>query len=154
MRKRFDATSTKRARLGLGRQNRTLTDRDRCRLGSLLVSRETEGFGNSRSQFELETSLEEADTISAEFAPRELVTMNSTVGLVDAETGKRQLCTLVYPEDRDLVRNGVGVLQRLGLGLLGRRVGDVVKVRSGPRTRTFRIDSLLYQPEAAGDTHL
>lgn len=154
MRKRFDATSSHRARLGLGRQKMTVTDRDRCRLGSLLVSRETAGFGNSRSQFELETSLEEADTISAELAPRELVTINSTVGLVDAESGERQLCTLVYPEDRDLVRNGVGVLQRLGLGLLGRRVGDVVKVSGGAQTRTFHIESLLYQPEAAGDTHL
>jgi regulator of nucleoside diphosphate kinase len=98
--------------------------------------------------------LEEAVSIPAERTPGELVTMNSTVRLVDLETGEHQLCTLVYPDDRDVVRNSVGVLQRLGLRLLGRRVGDIVEVQDGNRFKKLRIESLLYQPEAAGDTHL
>ena len=132
----------------------TVTDRDRCRLGHLLTSEETAAFGNSRLRVDFETTLEEAATIPAELTPSQLVKMNSTVGLIDLESGEHQLCTLVYPEDRDLVRNSVGILQRLGLCRLGRRIGDIVEVQDGIRARRFRIDSLSYQPEAEGDTHL
>jgi len=103
---------------------------------------------------DLETTLEEATTIPADFTPRELVTMNSTVGLVDLESGEHKFCTLVYPDDRELVRNSVGILQRLGLCLLGQCIGDIVEVQDGSRVRRLRIESLPYQPEAAGDTHL
>ena len=106
------------------------------------MSAETAAFGSSRLRSDLETTLEEATTIPAECTPCELVTMNSTVELIDLESGERQLCTLVYPDDRDLVRNSVGILQRLGLCLLGRRIGDIVEVQDDNRARRFRIDSL------------
>jgi len=154
VRNRNHAIATQRAAPGMGQWNMTLTDRDRWRLGHFLASSETAGFGSGRSRFDLETSLEEAETISAEHTPRGLVTMNSSVGLVDVDSGEGQLCTLVYPDDRDLVRNSVGILQQLGLSLLGRQIGDIVEVKEGSRARRLRIDSLHYQPEAAGDTHL
>jgi regulator of nucleoside diphosphate kinase len=131
-----------------------ITDRDRCRLGCLLTSEKAAAFGNSRVRVDLETTLEEAATIPAELTPRELVTMNSTVGLIDLDSGERQLCTLVYPDDRDFVRNSVGILQPLGACLLGRRIGDILEFHDGNRARRLRIDSLPYQPEAAGDIHL
>jgi regulator of nucleoside diphosphate kinase len=132
----------------------TINDIDRRRLGHFLSSTETAALGSARSRFELETRLEEADTVPAELTPRELVTMNSTAELIDLESGDHQIFTLVYPDDRDLVRNSLGILQRLGLRLLGRRIGDIVEVQDGIRARRFRIDSLSYQPEAEGDTHL
>jgi regulator of nucleoside diphosphate kinase len=132
----------------------TVNDRDRCRLGHLLTCEETVAFGSACVRFDLETTLEEAATIPAAATPRWLVTMNSTVVLKDLATGERKTCRLAYPEDREFLRNSVGILQRLGLCLLGRCVGDIVEVQERNQVRRFRIESLPYQPEAAGDSHL
>jgi len=131
-----------------------LTDKDRCRLAHFLSSEATAAIGNARMRFNLELSLEEAETIAAELTPRSLVTMNSTVVLTDLTSGEHRICTLVYPDDRDLVPNSVGVLQRLGQCLLGRCVGDIVSIPEGKQIRKFRIEALPYQPESAGHTHL
>ena len=132
----------------------TITDRDRCRLGHLLTSEITAAFGNSHSRWELEARIEDALAIPAERVPSHVITMNSTIVLVDLESGERSRCTLVYPEDRDWIRNSVGVLQPLGRRLLGRSVGEVIEMHDHRSHRRFLVESMLYQPEAAGDTHL
>jgi regulator of nucleoside diphosphate kinase len=133
------------------RQNKpTLTDMDRCRLSRLLTSSEAAGYGSQRSRFNLEMKLEEAEAIPARRAPSSLVTMNSTIAMVDVESGERRRCTLVYPEDRDLIPHSVGVLQPLGQHILGRCKGDVVDAIEGGRRRRLKIEAIEYQPEAAG----
>jgi regulator of nucleoside diphosphate kinase len=132
----------------------TITDRDRCRLGYLLTCERTAAFGNSRSRWELEERIADAASVPAERLPADVVTMNSTVVLLDQETGERTSCTLVYPEDKEFIRNSVGVLQPLGRCLLGQSVGDVFEVQERGCGRRFRVESILYQPEAAGDSHL
>jgi regulator of nucleoside diphosphate kinase len=102
----------------------------------------------------LERRIEEAQTIPVACTPGTLVTMNSTVVLVDVKSGERSTCTLVYPEDRDLIPHSVGVLQQSGQCILGRSVGDIVQMTEGAKTRRFRIESIEYQPEAAGAAHL
>jgi|SRR6478609_2539237 len=138
----------------MGKQDITLTDVDRSRLGTLLNCAETAAYGGSRSRFELETKVEEAEAIPVACAPRTLVTMNSTVVLVDVRSGERRTLTLVYPEDRDLIPHSVGVFQQSGQCILGRRVGDIVQLTEGAGSRRFRIESIPYQPEAAGARHL
>jgi regulator of nucleoside diphosphate kinase len=138
----------------MGQHDITLTDVDRCRLGALLTSAETASYGGARSRFDLERQLEEAEAIPVAQTPRTLVTMNSTVALVDVSSGERRTCTLVYPEDRDLIPHSVGVLQQSGQRILGRRLGDIVQLAEGTNARQFKIESILYQPEAAGAGHL
>jgi len=134
--------------------NLTLTDVDRRRLGTLLSRAETAAYGGARSRFELETKVENAKAVPADYAPPMLVTMNSTVVLEDVRSGDCRTCTLVYPDDRDLIPHSVGVLGPWGQGILGRRVGDIVQLPVGAGSRRFRIESILYQPEAAGASHL
>jgi regulator of nucleoside diphosphate kinase len=143
-----------RRRAAMGWSNTTITDRDRCRLARFLDCEATAAIGNPRMRFNLELTLEQARTIAAESAPPWLVTMNSTVVLSDVTSGEHMTCTLVYPEDRDLIPNSVGVLQRLGQCLLGRCVGDIFHIQEGKQLRSYCIESLPYQPEAAGHTHL
>jgi regulator of nucleoside diphosphate kinase len=138
----------------MGKRYMTVTDRDRSRLGYLLTCERSAAFGNPRSRSELEATIEEATCVPADRAPAQLITMNSTVVIVDLETGERALCTVVYPEDRDFIRNSAGVLQPLGRCLLGRSVGEVIEVPERGRKRRFRVESMVYQPEAAGDSHL
>jgi regulator of nucleoside diphosphate kinase len=129
---------------------KTLTDMDRCRLSNLLACVELAGYGNPQSRFDLETVLEEAEAIPAQRAPRSLVTMNSTVVLVDVESNMHRECTLVYPDDSDLIPHSVSILQQLGQRILGRREGDVVHAVESGKPRRFRIESVEYQPEAVG----
>jgi regulator of nucleoside diphosphate kinase len=131
-----------------------LTDVDRSRLGTLLICEAAAGYGSARSRADLETRVEEAEVISVAATPRTLMTMNSTLVLADANSGERRTCTLVYPEDRDLIPHSVGILQQLGQRLLGRCVGDIVQMNEGPGAKQFRIETILYQPEAAGAGHL
>jgi regulator of nucleoside diphosphate kinase len=76
--------------------------------------------------------------------------MNSTVELLDTHTGERRRVTLTYPDDCELMSNGISVLDPLGVKLLGCEIGDTVY----DDTRKFRITKILYQPEAAGALHL
>jgi regulator of nucleoside diphosphate kinase len=138
----------------MGQHDITLTDVDRCRLGALLTCTETAGYGRARARFDLEGKVEEAEAIPAAQTPRTLVTMNSTVVLVDVSTGERRKWTLVYPEDRDLIPHSVGIFQQSGQSILGRSTGDIVQLTEGASSRQFRIESILYQPEAAGASHL
>jgi regulator of nucleoside diphosphate kinase len=130
-----------------------LTDVDRRRLGSLLSCEEAAAYGSLHSRAELEARLEEADAIPVADTPPTLVTMNSTVLLADVRTGERSTCTLVYPEDRDLVPRSVGVFQS-GQCLLGRSVGDIVEMPDQAKSTRFKIESVIYQPETAGASHL
>jgi regulator of nucleoside diphosphate kinase len=138
----------------MGRKNMTLTDVDRGRLGSLLTCAESAAYGSPRSRFRLEAQIEEAESIPAACAPRTLVTMNSTVMLTDVSSGQRRTCTLVYPDDTDLIPGSVGVLQPLGQSILGCSVGDTVRMTDGGGTRKLKIESIVYQPEFAGAAHL
>ena len=101
----------------------------------------------------MEARLEEADAIPVADTPPTLVTMNSTVLLADVRTGERCKYTLVYPADRDLVPRSVGILQS-GQCLLGRSVGDIVEMNDQAKAKRFKIESIIYQPESAGASHL
>jgi len=138
----------------MDRCHRTLTDVDRRRMGTLLSRRDMSALGRPRLRFNLECEIEEASCIPSELTPDSLVTMNSTVVLSEPETGARRTCTLVYPEDRDLFADAVSILQELGGSLLGHSVGDTVEVRETGKVRRLLIESIIYQPEAAGDEEL
>jgi len=70
--------------------------------------------------------------------------------LLDLESGDRTAVSLVFPDAQVDDDSRVPVLSQLGLALLGCREGDVLawQTRDGPRR--LRIESVIYQPEAAG----
>jgi regulator of nucleoside diphosphate kinase len=136
-----------------GRSGRMITDVDRRRLGTLLTTREGRASGTMRSIDRLTTLLEDACSVAAIEAPKTLVTMNTTVELVDVETGSCRLVTMVYPPDTDDVPDGASVIEPLGLALIGCQVGDVLQCPDEPG-RDFRITEIIYQPERTGNRHL
>lgn len=127
-----------------------LTDVDRRRLGTLLGRADAQAVGRPRWRHRLERKTEEAECVACERTPRTLVTMNSTLVLLEPGSNRRRTVTLVYPDDQDLAPDGVSVLQELGCLLLGRRVGDTVVVTTAGKRRRYVIEALLFQPEAAG----
>ena len=127
-----------------------LTDVDRQRLGTLLTRIDSQAVGSSRLRGKLERKLEDAGSVAVAYAPDTLVTMNSRVVVREMETGDKRTHTLVYPEDRDLADGSITVLQDLGCSLLGHRVGETVGVRDANQSKRYRIEELLFQPEAEG----
>jgi regulator of nucleoside diphosphate kinase len=131
-------------------QNCCVTDADRCRLGAILTSSEGRAWGRRNGLGALEERLEDARSVESEKTPRNLVTMNSVVELMDVESGNRRQVALTYPKDCDLVPNSVSVLEPLGTQLLGSQLGDIVSFGDCQD----RVAQIIFQPEAAGARHL
>jgi regulator of nucleoside diphosphate kinase len=127
-----------------------VTDADRCRLGSLLTSREGKALGSRRARAKLYSVLERATPIAPHDVPETLVTMNTTVELVDLESRARRVVTLEYPEDLDVVADGVSVFAPLGMALIGCQEGDLIQYREDQRSRHMRVARIVRQPEHAG----
>ncbi len=128
-----------------------ITNADRSRLGSLLETRVSYDSNGATWRDELEVLLEEAPCVEMTAASDGLVTMNSTVRLVDADTGETRTVTLTYPDDRVFVPDAISVLAPLGVALIGRSEGDVVECLDEECRRRWRIAEIVYQPEREGE---
>jgi regulator of nucleoside diphosphate kinase len=84
--------------------------------------------------------LENAEVVSSDAVPPDVVTMNSQVALAYESTGVRRLVTLVYPPDAQASLDRISVLDPLGMALLGARSGQLVP-------GGMRIEEVVHQPE-------
>lgn len=92
-----------------------------------------------------------ADIVPGERVPADVVTVNSTLSFRDEGGGGVHRVTLVYPEEFSVADRRISVLSPVGRALLGRRVGDWVKLdMPDGSAREIQIFALHYQPEAAG----
>lgn len=98
----------------------------------------------------LQNELDRAHVVDSTAIPHNVVTMNSRVRLKDMETGEEKIYTLVFPSDADIARNRISILAPIGTAILGYRAGDTVDWLVPAGKRKFRIQEILYQPEAAG----
>jgi regulator of nucleoside diphosphate kinase len=98
---------------------------------------------------QLDEELDRAEIIKPEKVPPDVVTMNSTFRLGDLESGEEVVYTVVFPAQADFSGGKISVLAPIGTAILGYRVGDIVEWRVPAGTKRFKIEELLYQPEAA-----
>jgi regulator of nucleoside diphosphate kinase len=130
-----------------------LTVQDLARL-RVVVDLHSGGIERSAAEM-LEAELDRAHVVAQEGLPPDVVSMRSRVLYEDADTADRREAVLVYPEEADLARSRISVLAPIGTALLGLQAGQSVSWPvPGHRTRTIRVLSVVYQPEAAGDRHL
>lgn len=92
-----------------------------------------------------------AKLLSPNEVKKNVITMNSQVKLKDLSSGREAEITITYPADADPGKRRVSILSEIGLALLGRKENDVVSWRVPRGTGNFRIEEVVYQPEAAGD---
>ena len=130
------------------RRKTTITRPDRDRLARVTQSK-TNLIRWGLFIDELVREIDRARVISPARVPPNVVTMYSTVRIRDAKAGTAEVFTLVYPEDAALALGQLSVLTPVGTALLGTRVGDVVRVETADGIRSFAVEALLYQPEAA-----
>lgn len=95
-----------------------------------------------------------AEIVDPQKIPRNVVTMNSLVKFRDMNTQEVYIYSIVYPANADFENGKISVLAPIGMALLGYRVGDLVEWPVPAGMRRFKVEEVLYQPEAAGQYEL
>lgn len=131
-----------------------ITEFDLRRLQQLLEEASHTNFRGREDLANLNAELARAEIVAPDQVSRYVITMNSTVVLLDLETGEEETYTLVFPEAADIAGGKISVLAPIGTGMLGYEVGDVFEWVVPAGTRRLQVKEILYQPEAAGDFHL
>ena len=128
-----------------------VTETDRARLNEMIRSLRVVGDPFRAHLRELEDQLRRATVVPASRVDRDVVTMDSRVRLLDLNTRRTETLSLVYHGEAGMFGTRLSVLSPLGVRVLGSRVGDVIEWPVPCGLRRLRIQSVLYQPEAAGD---
>ena len=131
-----------------------LTDFDLKRLKKLLRTSSKTGERKNSYLEQLRKEVEKAVVVPSEDIPKDVITMNSKVSLIDLESMKELVYTLVFPEDADSLSGKISVLAPVGTALLGYRVGDVIEWDVPAGKRRLKVKEILYQPEASGEYSL
>lgn len=139
----------------MGRKRRIyVTEFDMKRLEKLIELLHEFADRDKKHLQELEDELGRAKVVAPREIPRNVVTMNSRVLVRDLSSNEEVEYHLVFPGGADVHQNKISILAPIGTALIGGRVGDVVEWQVPAGIVRFRIEEVLYQPEAAGDYQL
>ncbi len=126
-----------------------VTERDRVtiekRIGLLTGGVNQDSWESVRH---LHDELDGATVVVESQMPEDVVTMNSSVVLLDLDTGGERLCTLVYPGYFSDAPDRVTVLSPLGTALLGARIGTEIEYECSKGHRRVQVEDIVYQPKA------
>lgn len=131
-----------------------ITTVDRTRLMAILNSPSIREGKDKDHLAELRAELERAVIVEPGQVPADVITMNTRVKVRDMKSGKSSEYTLVYPHGADITHNMISILAPIGTALLGYRTGDLIEWKVPGGTRVLKVESVLYQPESAGDVNL
>lgn len=134
--------------------NVLITTEDRQRLADMTARLKASGAARLDHLAELERTVAAAELVSPRAIPADVVTLNSRFRLRDLASRRRMDVVLADPNNIALFGDRLSVAGPCGAAVLGRRVGDVVTWQLGAKRRQYRVERVLYQPEAAGDFHL
>jgi regulator of nucleoside diphosphate kinase len=127
-----------------------VTDSDMDRLLALLEGYRLQGREDRGTLQRLEEELDRAVVVDAGEIPPDVVTLDSRVLLFDLDSREELLFTLVLPSRSNIDEGRISVLAPLGMAVLGYRVGNDIEWEVPAGRRRLRVQSVIYQPEAAG----
>ena len=104
--------------------------RDAEALAAMLAAHRRANPFEADASDELADLLMEARLVPADRLPDERVALHSTVTYEEQPAGKRRTVTLVLPERADPAKARISVLSPIGLALMGRERGAVVKAET------------------------
>ena len=133
-----------------GQRHIVITRDDMARLRELVRQGRKASRWDQTHLAELDQELDRADIIGAEDLSPDVVTMHSTVRVLDVDTGASRVYTLVFPAEADIDKQRISVLAPIGTALIGYRAGDGVEWDTPGGTKYLQIEEVLFQPEAAG----
>jgi regulator of nucleoside diphosphate kinase len=128
-----------------------VNSRDFLKLKQVINGSIANGHINAKN---LDAELSNALVLDPEKIPSDVITMNTKVSFMDINESEVFVYTIVYPEDADIEKGKLSVFAPIGTALLGYREGEEVVWQVPAGLKSFRIEKILYQPEANGDYHL
>ena len=126
-----------------------ITDDNLHRLRRLLESKGKLEGRDKQYLRDLRNELDRAVVVSASEIPSYVLTMHSRFQIKDLDSGKVAEYTLVYPGEAEISQGKLSVLAPIGTALLGYQELDTVEWRVPAGLKRFRIERILYQPEAS-----
>lgn len=109
-------------------------------------SRTINGFEIQRLIYELS----QAEIREPTAIPNDIVTMNSEVAITFLENKQAVRLKIVYPSEADIKKGMISIFSPIANALLGHKVGDIIEWVVPAGGTKFRIEKILYQPEAEG----
>jgi transcription elongation factor GreA len=102
------------------------------------AAKERQSFIQGKIQ-ELENNLATSKVIDLDNLTDEKIVFGSIVTIVDTETEERTTYQLVGPFESDIQQNKISVTSPIGKGLIGKEVGDEVRVKTPRGMRILEI---------------
>jgi regulator of nucleoside diphosphate kinase len=128
-----------------------INESDAAKLRVLLAA-QTNSERNQGHLEALRDELERALVLEPDEVPRDVVTMNTRVRVVDVKSGDQRELTLVFPADADVSARRISVLAPLGTAILGYREGDEIEWAMPGGVRRLRVEEV-FQPSEIGNAN-
>jgi regulator of nucleoside diphosphate kinase len=132
----------------MGRKRSHITSSDLKQLREVLEAAREFHLVDDVYLRELENEMDRAKVVEPGDATKNLVTMNCRVRVRDLDTGEVEVYLLVYPGDSNGLEGKVSIFAPVGVSLLGKRTGDIVKIEVPAGLRRLRVEEVVQ--EAAG----
>jgi transcription elongation factor GreA len=106
------------------------------------AAKERQGIVNMRL-VQVRARLRELSMVDMARIPRDRVGLGSTVTVLDLTKDEEITYSLVTSEDADVAQGRISTTSPIGRGLIGKRVGDTVKVQIPDGVREMEIIQLI-----------
>jgi transcription elongation factor GreA len=107
------------------------------------AAKEKQGFVEGRIQ-DIETKLALANVIDPAKVGGTRVVFGCTVTLVDSETDEKQTFTIVGEDEADIKNGLISVTAPVARGMIGREVGDAVKIKTPKGMRELEVVAIKF----------
>jgi transcription elongation factor GreA len=108
------------------------------------AAKEKQGFVEGRIK-DIETKLALANVIDPAKLSGDKVVFGATVTLVDTETDEKSTYTIVGQDEADVRKGLIAVTAPVAKGMIGREVGDAVKIKTPKGLRELEIVSVKFE---------
>lgn len=105
------------------------------------AAKERQGMVNARLG-QLRARLRELSMVDFDRIPRDRVGLGSSVTVLDLDKNEEMVYKLVTSEDADVANGCISTTSPIGRALLGKKVGDEVKVVTPGGTKDFSVVKL------------
>src|SRR5277367_2732198 len=106
------------------------------------AAKERQGYVNARLG-QLRARLRDLSMIDMSKIPHDRVSLGSTVTVLDVDKDEKVIYKLVTSEDVDVAKGQISTSSPIGRGLLGKQVGDTVRIQIPGGTREMEIMELI-----------
>ena len=106
------------------------------------AAKERQAWVNARLN-QLQGRLRELSMVDMSSIPHDRVGLGSVVEVFDIDKDEKLHYTMVTSEDVDVARGMISTTSPIGRGLLGKKVGDTVKIQVPGGTREMEIVELI-----------